>query len=198
MSGPAIHEMLLNERWLWLGETGSADECGITVFRAHPGAWWIVADGEMIGQLDDRSVLRALRIACTPAIDGCERGPTKLGVADLAPRRPFHRGQHWQSVGENDLPPSVTTYDSKALEPVTGCCTTFDAMPEVAWTSIEGWDAFLEERPARGGRLSAGWNAHPAGCLVFVHGVELESGFVVVDVPEDELAPAPPSPKVRP
>jgi hypothetical protein len=174
--------MRLNERWLWLGDTLSVRDAGVAVFRAHPGSWWIVTGDEMIGTLDDQSILRAARVACTPTIDGCERGPTKLGITELSPRHPLRRGPRWREVSEAELPPSITVYDQRGLAPVSGCCTTSDSMPEVTWSGIEGWQAYLEERPACGGVLAATWNAHPRGSLVFSPSSALTLGFTVVDL----------------
>jgi hypothetical protein len=190
--------MRLDERWLWLGDTLSARDAGIAVFQAHPGSWWIVTGNEMIGPLDDHSILRAVRVACTPTIDGCERGPTKLGITELSPRRPLRRGPRWREVSEAELPPSITVYDRRGLEPVSGCCTTSDSMPKVTWGSDEGWEAYLEERPARAGLLATTWNAHPRGSLVFSPGSALEVGFTVVDVSAVRGAPGLDSPRRTP
>ncbi|MCC6751704.1 MAG: hypothetical protein IT371_28890 [Deltaproteobacteria bacterium] len=175
--------MRLDERWLWLGEAVSARDAGVTIFQAHPGAWWIAVAAEMIGPFGDRCILRAVRVACSPTIDGCERGPAKLGVSELVPRQPLRRGPAWQEHPEAQLPPSVTTYDRRALDPVVGCCTTDDAPPKVTWGEAGGWDEYLDARPARGGALAAGWNAHPPGALIYALGMVLESGFVIVDLP---------------
>lgn len=175
--------MQLNERWLCLGETVSPADAGLTIFRAFPGSWWIASGEVMIGPFDDRTILRAVRVACTPTIDGCERGPTKLGVAELSPRRRLQRGPKWQAIGEGELPTSVTAYDCQSLKPVSGCCTTFDALPKVAWGTADKWEAYFEELPTRGGRLASVWNAHPAGSLVFTREFELKAGFVVVEFP---------------
>ena len=43
----------IDERWLWLGDTVSSADAGLTILRAHPGAWWLVVGDEMIGPLAD-------------------------------------------------------------------------------------------------------------------------------------------------
>ena len=121
-------------------------------------------------------------MACTPCIDGCELGPSQLGVRGLSPRRPFRRERSWQALAETDLPPSVTAYDHDALEPIKGCCTTFDAMPDVAWGNQSGWQTYLDDEPGRGGLLRSAWNAHPVGSLVFASKMPSE-WLVVVDLP---------------
>ncbi len=160
-----------NERWIWLGDRVSAVEAGVRIYRAHPGAWWLVVGGEMAGPYDDGSVLRAMRAACTPTMDGCELGPTKPGFAEL-PKIPLQRGPGWSEASEHELPSSATTYSVRALEPVSGCCTTFDTLPRVHW-----------EEPARG-RLLSDWNAHPAGSLLVPQEPGTpHAGFTVIDVP---------------
>lgn len=171
----------LDSRWLYLGDPVSATEAAVTVYRAFPGAWFLHHDGESIGPFEDRTILRALRVACTPTIDGCELGPHKLAVTELAPRRTATPGPRWVAVTERDLPPSVTAYDHAALEPVEGCCSTFDQMPTIIPDDSLAWEDFMSSRPAVTGRLGAAWNAHPAGSLVFAH--EEGLGLVVVDLP---------------
>jgi len=161
-------------------------DASVTVYRAYPGCWWVTVDGEMLGPFEDRNILRAVRIACTPTIDGCELGPTKLGLVDLAPRRALKRGAKWQQTREDELPPSVTSYDGDALVPVAGCCTVSEDMPKVTWGSLEGWQEHLDARPERAGHLAAAWNAHPKGSLLFTSEPSLEDGFVVTDLPRPE------------
>lgn len=175
--------MRLNERWLWLGDKISSTDAGLAIFRAYPGTWWLVNADEMIGPFADQSILRAVRIACTPTIDGCECGPAKLGVKDLLPRRPLEKGPRWLPVHEDKLPPSVTRYDLESLKPVSGCRTTFATLPKVRWEAPSGWEFYIEELPKRGGLLTADWNAHPAGSLLFTQELALESGFTIVDIP---------------
>ncbi len=180
--------MRLNEHWLWLGPRVALSEAGVTVFRAFPGAWWIADGDEMLGAFDDRSILRAVRVACTPTIDGCEKGPHKFGIAELSSRRPLRRGPKWQIVAEADLPDSVTEYDRSALEPVRGCCTVSEAVPKIAESPISAWDQYIAQCPTSGGKLAATWNAHPKGSPVFLRGHSLDTGFVVVDLPPSETA----------
>jgi hypothetical protein len=176
-----------NERWIWLGDTRSAADAGVDVFRAYPGCWFIAYGAEAFGPFDDRLILRATRMACTPCIDGCELGPSQLGARNLSPRRRLQRERSWQVVAEQDLPPSVTAYDRGALEPIKGCCTTFDAMPDVVWGDREGWETYVDDEPDRGGTLRLAWNAHPAGSLVFAKRLPTE-GLVVVDRAQAPLA----------
>lgn len=177
--------MELNERWLCLGEALSTADAGLSVYLAFPGAWWIAIDREMIGPFGDRSILRAVRIACTPTIDGCELGPRKLGVNDLSPRRPLARGPRWRQIFDDQLPSSVTRYDRHGLEPISGCSTIFDAMPNVSWGTVDGWERYLDQRPVRGGSLVSDWNAHPAGSLLFTREPALDGGFTIVEFGSD-------------
>lgn len=193
--------MRLNEHWLWLGDPATPAEAGLTIFRAYPGSWWIAVVEEMIGPFEDRSILRAVRVACTPTIDGCELGPNEFGVIELSPRQPLQRGPKWQPVSQDELPQSVTEYDHSALEPVSGCCTTSDAIPQVVWRTTDQWEKYTDESPERSGRLASGWNAHPEGSLLFARGQTLEAGFVIVDLPpsavENRPASGPPSHDAR-
>ena len=172
--------MQLNERWIWLGERVPPAELGLRIYLAHPGCWWLVTGNEMSGPFDDRSVLRAVRAACTPTLDGCELGPTRPGLAAL-PKQPVRKGPGWTEVSERAVPSSVTVYSAHALQPVTGCCTTFESLPKVSW------DESLQPQvyglaPARSGRLLADWNAHPTGLLLFAMDEErLDKGFAIVD-----------------
>jgi hypothetical protein len=173
--------MDLNQRWPCLGETLSTADAGLSVFAAFPGAWWIAIDQEMIGPFDDRSILRAVRLACTPTIDGCELGPRRLGVRHLSPRCPLARGPRWRRVLDDPLPPGVTRYDRHGLEPISACCTVFDAMPNASWGTVDGWERYVNQRPVRGGRLVSEWNAHPAGSLLFTREPALDGGFTIVE-----------------
>jgi hypothetical protein len=168
----------LDERWPWVRDTISAVELGIDIHREHPKAWWIVVGAEMFGPFDDRAILRAVRIACTPMIDGCSRGPTTFGLYDLEPRRPLRRAPSWQPVRQDELPPSVTTYGPAAVAPPND-----DVLPRVDWSAGEDWTPYLAEAPGCAGRLATRWNVHPAGSLVFSDTPELAGGLVVVDLP---------------
>ena len=136
----------------------------------------------MAGPFDDRCVLRALRVACTPVVDGCERGPAKSGFLELENRRPLKRRPKSYERAESELPPSVTTYDKEDLKPVTGCCTTFDEAPGVAWGTPVGWESFLGSERADGGILVRTWNAHPARSLVFCSDKASFAGLAIVDL----------------
>jgi sarcosine oxidase delta subunit len=81
------------------------------------------------------------------------------------------------------LPDSVTRYDAAGLSPIEGCCTRFDAPPPIRSAVIDGWEAYLDERPASAGVLEREWNAHPAGCRVFLGGEDLACDVVIVDRP---------------
>jgi hypothetical protein len=175
--------MLLNERWIWIGEPLPFAESGITIFRLYPGSWMLAYGSEALGPFDDRTILRATRIACTPCIDGCELGPPQAGVRALScARRPLRREARWREILLGELPVSVTVYDSVALEPVRGCCTTFAAMPKVGTNADDTWQAHMGSTTARGHHLLATWNAHPAGSVIVAEG-DLEAGFAVVDLP---------------
>jgi hypothetical protein len=172
----------IDERWLWLGDTLASADAGITILRAYPGAYWIVVGQEMLGAYDDNVILRTVRVACTPTIDGCELGPWKLGIADLGPRRRLNRNPTWVPVREDELPPSTTAYDRERLEPISGCCTRDGSMPKIGWGPIDDWQAYVESAPAHAGRLLARWNAHPAGSLVFADSTALAEGFTIIDL----------------
>ena len=137
----------------------------------------------MAGPFDDACILRALRIACTPVIDGCEKGPGKSGFVELEKRRPLKPRPKQYERAEDELPPSITAYDEAGLEPAMGCCTTFDAPPRVTWGTTEGWQSFLDSEPAHAGVLRTAWNAHPSGSLVFCNDETTFEGLTVVDLP---------------
>ncbi len=175
--------MRLNERWIWVDETTSAKEAGVVVYMDFPGQWWLARHAEMAGPYDDRCILRALRVACTPVIQGCERGPPKSGFLELEKRRPLKpRPKHFERA-EADLPASVTLYDEEGFKPIAGCCTKFDAPPSVAWRATEGWESFLESEPACAGDLKGTWNAHPKGSVVFCDDKKTFTGLTIVDLP---------------
>lgn len=175
--------MRLNERWIWVEDTTSADDAGIVIYADFPGQWWLARGSEMAGPFDDSCILRALRIACTPVIDGCEKGPGKSGFLELEKRRPLKpRPKQYERV-EDELPPSVTAYDDEGLKPAVGCCTTFDAPPRVIWGTAEGWESFLDSEPAYAGVLEAAWNTHPNGSRVFCSDQKTFAGLTVVDLP---------------
>ena len=97
--------MRLDTRWLYLGDTLRASDAGVVVYRAFPGAWFLRHGDENIGPFGDGTILRALRVGCTPTIDGCEKGPHKLSVTDLlAPRRRASPGPRWRESDEAALP----------------------------------------------------------------------------------------------
>jgi hypothetical protein len=173
----------LNERWIWVGDTTSADDAGIVIYADFPGQWWLARGSEMAGPFDDRCVLRALRVACTPVIDGCEKGPGKSGFLELEERRPLKSRPKQYERTENELPPSTTVYDEEGLKPAVGCCTTFDAPPRVVWRTTEDWESFLDGgEPAYGGVLDRTWNAHPRGSLVFCGNKTTFAGLAIVDL----------------
>jgi hypothetical protein len=175
--------MLLNERWIYLGDPVSFEEAGVAIFRLHGGSWMLAAKSEALGPFDDGSILRAARVAVTPCIDGCELGPSQLGVRSLScARRPLRRGRGWQEVAVSELPVGVTNYECSVVEPVRGCCTTFAAMPKMASTDDDRWKAHLERPAARGATLLATWNAHPEGSVI-VAANGFDAGFTVVDFP---------------
>jgi hypothetical protein len=175
--------MRLDSRWLYLGDTLSAADAAVVVYRAFPGAWFLQHEADTIGPFEDREILRAVRVACTPTIDGCELGSHKLAVSELAPRRRARPGPRWVAVAERDLPPAVTTYDHAALEPVSGCCSTFERLATILPDGSLAWEDFVRSRPAATGRLRSAWNAHPAGSLLFAPSDALELGLTIVDLP---------------
>lgn len=178
--------MRLDERWIWVGETVPANDAGIVVYADFPGQWWLARNSEMAGPFDDRSILRALRVACTPVIDGCEKGPPKSGFLELEKRRPLKPRPKRCERAEEELPPSVTRYDEEGMKPVSGCCTKFDAPPSVAWGTTAGWEAFLESEPRYAGALKEKWNAHLKGSLVFADDKTTFAHLAVVDLPGGE------------
>jgi hypothetical protein len=174
----------LNERWIWVGDTTSPDDASIVVYADFPGQWWLTRGSEMAGPFDDVCILRALRVACTPVIDGCEKGPGKSGFLELENRRLLKPRPKQYERAEDELPPSITVYDEEGLEPAIGCCTTFDAPPRVTWGTTEGWESFLDSKPAYAGVLKTAWNAHPNGSLVFCNDKTTFAGLTVVDLPK--------------
>lgn len=128
----------------------------------------------MAGPYDKDTVRRAVAMACTPTIDGCENGPHRLGFAAFDNLQQRERGPGWQEVTLEELPPSTTLYAAAALEPIRGCCTVDEAIPVVDWSG-----AFEEQRWV--GRLKNVWNAHPKGSLILSRHKTLEDRFSVVD-----------------
>jgi hypothetical protein len=55
-------------------------------------------------------------------------------------------------------------------------------MPKKASTTDDSWQAHFEAPAARGAKLLAAWNAHPAGSVIVADG-SLEEGFTLVDFP---------------
>lgn len=161
----------------------SLDEAGVVVYRAFHGQWWVAQEGSMIGPFGDAAILRASRVACTPTIDGCELGPYQLGIREMSPKVPLRRGPRWQEVSLAQLPPSLTRYDRERLEPVSGCCTRFEAMPEVGWDSVDDWPSRLDPLSGRSGRLRTSWNAHPEGSIIVAPTQTLAEALVIVDLP---------------
>ncbi len=177
-----LRSVRLNERWIWVGDTASARDAGVVVYADFPGQWWLARGSEMAGPFDDRCVLRALRVACTPVIDGCEKAPGKSGFLELERRRALKPRPRRCERLESELPPSVTIYDDEGLRPAIGCCTTFDAPPDVAWGTTAGWESFLESEPGHAGVFERTWNAHPKGSLAFCDDKTTFTGLAVVDV----------------
>jgi hypothetical protein len=172
----------LNERWIWVGETSSPKDAGVTIYVDFPGQWWLARGKELAGPFDDSHILRALRVACTPVIDGCEKSLGKSGFLELA-RRPLKPRPRQSERAAEDLPPSISSYDKAGLDPVSGCCTRFDSPPPVVWGPIDGWDSFLDEPPAYAGILTTTWNAHPPGSRVYCNDKKTFSGLTIVDLP---------------
>jgi hypothetical protein len=138
----------------------------------------------MSGPYDEDSILRAVRVACTPTIDGCEKGPHQLGVATFDDLRQMLRGPKWQELAPAELPASLTHYDSSALAPVSGCCTTDDTVPAVDWgVLVEGDPSRARDAVGFVGRLATSWNAHPSGSIVKADHKTLSGGFSIVDLP---------------
>jgi hypothetical protein len=173
----------LNERWIWVGDTTSSDEAGITVYVDFPGQWWLARGSEMAGPFDDSCILRALRVSCTPVIDGCEKGPGKSGFLELENRRLLKPRPKPYERAEDEVPPSTTAYDEDGLKPAIGCCSIFDAPPRVIWETSEGWESFMDSKPAFAGILEATWNAHPKGSRVFCNDKTTFAGLTVIDLP---------------
>jgi hypothetical protein len=175
--------MCLNERWIWKGDTLRAEEVGVEVYSAYPGSWWIVYDEKMWGPYGDNNILRAVRVSCTPTIDGCELSPPQWGIDAMAPGKPLAKGKRWQQISVHELPPSITKYTRDSLEPVEGCCSRFDSMPRVNWIELTHWKKFIKDRPEREGILDVEWNAHPENAYIFAHGSTLDEGFVIGEMP---------------
>jgi hypothetical protein len=137
----------------------------------------------MAGPFDGPSILRALRVARTPVVVGCELDTGKSGFLELENRRPLKPRPKSFERAEHELPPSITVYDAAGLEPVSGCCTTFDAPPRVTWGATAGWESFLESAPTHSGVMESAWNAHAKGSLVFCDDKTTLAGLTVVDLP---------------
>ena len=136
----------------------------------------------MAGPFDNSHILRALRVACTPVMDGCEKGPAKSGFLELENRRALKpRPRHYEQAAD-DLPPNISVYDKEGLEPAVGCCTRFDSPPPVVWGPIDGWESFLDEEPAYAGILKTTWNAHPKDSLVYSKDKTTFLGLTIVDL----------------
>jgi hypothetical protein len=159
----------LNERWIWVGERTSAEDASITVYADFPGQWWLAQGREMAGPFDDSRILRALRVACSPVMDGCEKGPAKSGFLELEDRRALKPRPKQSERAADDLPPSISVYDREVFEPAIGCCTRFDSPPPVVWGPIDAWESFLDEKPAYGGSLGKPLPFR----LVVSHGTEI-------------------------
>ena len=175
--------MRIDERWLWLGETLSPVDASVVIWLSHPGCYFISSGLLMAGPWTETSILRAVRVACTPTLDGCEVGPHRRGFDALEDLRPLHRGPRWQVVTEKELPPSLTRYEPSALEPVSGCCTIDDSVPEVSWSGESTAAVFAPESMPLSGRLSRAWNAHPPTSMVLAHDEGLRQPFVIMDLP---------------
>ena len=171
-----------DERWLWLDDTLPPTDAFVTIWRAYPGCYFISHGSMMSGPYDDGAVLRAVRVACTPTIDACEKGPHRLGFAALEDLRPIERGPNWQEVAIDDLPASTSLYGRDSLEPVSGCCTTDDSRPTVEW---QHGGASTEVDHRIKGVLTRSWNAHPHGSVVLANDENLTDGFAIVDVADD-------------
>lgn len=170
-----------DERWLWLGDTLPPADALVAIWRAYPGCYFISHASMTSGPYGDDTVLRAVRVACTPTIDGCEKGPHRLGFAALEDLRPIDRGPKWQEVYVDELPDSTTRYDADALEPVSGCCTTDDSKPRVAWQRPQDESVPTEFDHRVTGILTRSWNAHPQGSVVLANDENLTGAFAVVD-----------------
>lgn len=174
-----------DERWLWLDDTLPPGDASVAIWRAYPGCYFISHGSMMSGPYEDATILRAVRVACTPTIDGCEKGPHRPGFAALEDLRPIDRGPKWQEVILDDLPASTTRYDAVALEPVAGCCTTDDSLPKIDWQPPYDCDAAGEVEHRLTGILTRSWNAHPRGSLVLANDENLIDGFAIVDTATD-------------
>ena len=97
-----------DERWLWLEEALSPESASVSIWRAYPGCYFISHGSLMSGPYDDATIRRAARVACTPTIDGCEKGPHRLGFAALEDLRSFKRGPKWMEVTVGELAASTT------------------------------------------------------------------------------------------
>ena len=169
-----------NERYIWFDLWGSPRDESIEAYRAFKGCWFLVRGDEMIGPYQDESILRAYRMAGTLCINGCELGPGMPGWFVLGQARALRRHPKWTRLEEDELPPSLTHYEPCGLEPVGGCCTTFDSWPRL----VPGpplWSDFTDQEPELWGYLKQSWNAHPAGSLVLTQD-PMELGMSIIDL----------------
>ncbi len=144
--------MQLDRLWPVAGDTASPRDAGVEVYEEHPDCFWLVRHGEMRGPFDRRSILRALRVACTPLIDGCELGPSKSGFFDLPGPHPFNPRLTQSFRDPSELPESMTRYTASVTSVTKG------ADGEII--------------------LARSWNLHPKGSRV-IH--EADGTVTVID-----------------
>lgn len=173
--------LLANRRWAWHDGWGWGRDTSIEAYRASPNQWFLVRQQEQLGPYGDDLILRMLRLASCPCVDGCQLGPPGLGWRELGQARPGGPLHYWVATPESELPPSQSHYDASGLEPVGCCCSTFDSMPQLM-NGEPLWSLFVKEEPALWGYLRQSWNAHPAGSLVLTQD-PMEHGMCIVDWP---------------
>lgn len=170
-----------NERWAWQDGWGWERDASVTAYRAFANTWFLVRGSEMLGPYGDKEILRMLRIASCPCVDGCQLGPPGLGWYAVGEPRPSRREHYWVATPQEELPPSVTRYQAEGLEPVGCCCSNFDSWPRLV-SGQPQWELYIEDEPPLWGYLEQSWNAHPAGSLVMTQ-EPMERGLTILDWP---------------
>ena len=176
--------MRTNQRWIYLASGEAPD--GYDVRRSR-GEWFVVRSAvsrpDAIGPLGEGEILRSFRCATHAVIDGCELLPPTGGFFRMSPA-PLPDRRDWVCVAASELPASKTLYSADDAAPCRGCCTVFDAYPDVTPADLASAprDVMVAvDGFAHTGVLRKAWNAHPRGSFVAWSGL-LQSGFLIVDV----------------
>ncbi|MBS2034428.1 hypothetical protein JST97_05560 [bacterium] len=171
-----------NERWAWNDGYGWERDPSVQAYRAYADHWFLVRGQEMLGPFRDDQILRMLRIASCPCVDGCQLGPPGLGWYAVGRPRQSRKEHYWVMTCEDELPASWTRYEPEDLQPVGCCCSNFDSWP-ILRLGEPLWKLYTSQEPALWGYLKQSWNAHPAGSLVLTQD-PMDLGLSVIDWPQ--------------